>query len=169
MSWAVEGNIYTNKMIHPSDGSEWKKFVKKYPLKAGDSRSVAVAISTDGFNPYGMSAAVYSYWPVFVIPINLPPSVCMRSENMFVSMIISGLKYQGKNMNVYLEPLVDDLLRGWEGRGIQTDDASKKEYFDMYVWYHTSLHDLPARALFCGWCTLGKWPCLVCRQAVTFF
>jgi hypothetical protein len=57
----------------------------------------------------------------------------MRSENMFVSMIIPGPKYPGKNMNVYLEPLVDDLLRGLEGRGIQTYDASKKEYFDMYV------------------------------------
>ncbi|KAK1685385.1 hypothetical protein QYE76_046233 [Lolium multiflorum] len=132
MRWAVEGNRYTDKMIHPSDGTAWKNFVKKFPLKAGDPRSVAVAISSDGFNPYGP-------------------------------------KYPGKNMNVYLEPLVDDLVRGWEGRGIRTYDASKKEYFDMYVWYHTSLHDLPARALFCGWCTHGKWPCPQCRQAVTFF
>ncbi|KAK1697913.1 hypothetical protein QYE76_014610 [Lolium multiflorum] len=114
MRWAVEGNRYTDKMIHPSDGTAWKNFVKKFPLKAGP-------------------------------------------------------KYPGKNMNVYLEPLVDDLVRGWEGRGIRTYDASKKEYFDMYVWYHTSLHDLPARALFCGWCTHGKWPCPQCRQAVTFF
>ena len=38
----------------------------------------------------------------------------------------------------------------------------------MYVWYFTSLHDLPARAIFCGWCTHGKWPCPVCYQAVTF-
>ncbi|KAK1612661.1 hypothetical protein QYE76_036334 [Lolium multiflorum] len=43
----------------------------------------------------------------------------------------TGPKYPGKNMNVYLEPLVDDLVRGWEGRGIQTYDASKKEYFDI--------------------------------------
>jgi len=84
-------------------------------------------------------------------------------------MIIPGPKYPGKNMNVYLEPLVDDLLRGWEGHGIRTFDAANKEHFDMYVWYHTSLHDLPAHALFCGWCTHGKWPCPQCRQAVTFF
>ncbi|KAK1697017.1 hypothetical protein QYE76_013714 [Lolium multiflorum] len=94
MRWAVEGNRYTDNMIHPSDGSAWKNFVKKFPLKAGDPRSVAVAISTDGFNPYGP-------------------------------------KYSGKNMNVYLEPLVDDFVRGWEGRRIRTYDASKKEYFDM--------------------------------------
>ena len=74
MTWAIEGNRYTDKMIHPSDGSAWKNFVIKYPRKAGDSRSVAIAISTDGFNPYGMSAAVYSCWPVFVVPMNLPPA-----------------------------------------------------------------------------------------------
>jgi hypothetical protein len=89
MRWAVEGNRYTDNMIHPSDGSAWKNFVTKYPLKAGNLRSIAVAISTDGFNPYGMSATVYSCWPVFVIPMN-PPGVCMRLENIFVSMIIPG-------------------------------------------------------------------------------
>ena len=78
MRWAVEGNRYRKeKMIHPSDGDAWKNFADKYKTKAGDPRSVAVAISTDGFNPYGMSAATYSCWPVFVIPMNLPPvSAC---------------------------------------------------------------------------------------------
>ncbi|KAK1684342.1 hypothetical protein QYE76_045190 [Lolium multiflorum] len=95
MRWAVEGiRPDSGKMIHPSDGTAWKNFVKKYPLKAGDPRSVAIAISTDGFNPYGP-------------------------------------KYPGKNMNVYLEPLIDDLLLGWEDRGIRTYDAAKKEHFDM--------------------------------------
>jgi hypothetical protein len=117
MRWPLEGKRYKDKMIHPSDGQAWQNFVKKYPLKAGNLRSVAVAISTDGFNPYGMSATTYSCWPRFVIPLNLPPGVVMRSENMFVSMIIPGPKYPGKNMSVYLEPLVDDLLVGWEDRG----------------------------------------------------
>ena len=169
MRWAALGERYTDKMIHPSDGAAWKRFVAKYPLKAGDPRSVAVAISTDGFNPYGMSAATYSCWPVFVIPQNLPPGESMRSHNMLLSMIIPGPKYPGKNMNVYLEPLVEDLAVGWNGHGVRTYDASTNDHFDMYIWYHTSLHDLPARALFCGWCTHGKWPCPQCRQAMTFF
>jgi hypothetical protein len=78
MRWPLLGNRYrTNKMIHPADGDAWKNIVKLYPKKAGDPRSVAIAISTDGFNPYGMSAATYSCWPVFVIPMNLPPGICM--------------------------------------------------------------------------------------------
>jgi hypothetical protein len=57
----------------------------------------------------------------------------MRSENMFVSMIIPGPKYPGKNMNVYIEPLIDDLLLGWEDGGIRTYNAAEKKHFDMYV------------------------------------
>jgi hypothetical protein len=30
-------------------------------------------MATDGFNPYGMSTAPYTCWPVFVIPLNPPP------------------------------------------------------------------------------------------------
>jgi hypothetical protein len=74
MRWPLEGKRYKDKMIHPSDGQAWQNFVKKYPLKAGNPRSVAVAISTDGFNPYGMSAVTYSCWPVFIIPLNLDTS-----------------------------------------------------------------------------------------------
>ena len=167
MRWPVDGKRYRpEKMVHPSDGEAWKKFVVKHP-KAGLTRSVAVALSTDGFNPYGMSACTYSCWPMFVIPMNLPPGVCMQRQNMFLSLIIPGPEYPGKNMSVYMEPLVDDLYLAWE-EGVRTYDAVSKKHFTMYVWYHTSLHDLPARAIFCGWCTHGKWPCPVCMQAMTF-
>jgi hypothetical protein len=88
---------------------------------------------------------------------------------MFVLLIIPGLKYTVKNMGVYLELLVDDLHVGWEDCGVRTYGAVTEEHFDMYVWYHTSLHDLPAHALFCGWCTHEKWPCPICKQAMTFF
>jgi hypothetical protein len=83
-------------------------------------------------------------------------------------MIISGTKYPGKNMSVYMGLLFDDLLAAGNGRGVRIYDAIAKKHFNMYVWFHTSLHDLPAHALFCGWCTHGKWPCLECRQSVTF-
>jgi hypothetical protein len=119
-------------MIHPSDGQAWQNFAKKYPLNVGNPRSVVVAISTDGFNPYGMSAATYSCWPMFVISLKFNPGIIIRSENMFVSMIITGPKYP-ENMIVYLKPLVDDLFVGWEGHGVRTYNATTKEHFNMFV------------------------------------
>lgn len=73
MRWHKNGKRYRpEKMIHPSDGEAWKHFDRCNTMEAGEARNVRVALATDGFNPYGMTAAPYSCWPVFVIPLNLP-------------------------------------------------------------------------------------------------
>ena len=41
--------------------------------KVDEARNVCVALAIDGLNPYGLLAAAYTCWPVFVIPLNLPP------------------------------------------------------------------------------------------------
>ena len=60
-----------------------------------------------------MPAANYSCWPVFVIPLNLPPGVLMTRKTMFLSLIIPGPNYPGKNLSVYMQPIVDDLNLSW--------------------------------------------------------
>jgi hypothetical protein len=54
-------------MVHVSDGEAWKHFDAIYCEKAEEARNIRVALATDGFNPYGMSVAPYTCWPVFVI------------------------------------------------------------------------------------------------------
>ena len=74
---AQNGKRYNpNTMGHAYDGEAWKHFDVIHREKAEEARNVRVALATDGFNPNGMSAAPYTCWPVFVIPINLPPPVC---------------------------------------------------------------------------------------------
>jgi hypothetical protein len=73
MTWHKNGKRYNpDKMVHASDGEAWKHFDDIHREKAEEARNVRVALATDGFNPYGMSAAPYTCWHVFVIPINLP-------------------------------------------------------------------------------------------------
>ena len=62
----------SEKMVHPSDGEAWTRFDDIHREKALEARNVRVALATDGFNPYGMTAASYTCWPMFVIPLNLP-------------------------------------------------------------------------------------------------
>ena len=112
MMWHMNGKRFMDehkllKMGHPSDGKAWKNFDKIYPLKAAEARTVRVAIATDGFNPYSMSAGSYSCWSVFVIPLNLPPGVLMTRKTMILSLIIPGPDYPGKNLSVYLQPIVN--------------------------------------------------------------
>ena len=65
MTWHKYGKRFEDedgkiKMGHPSDGTAWKNFDKSHAVWAAAARNVRIAIATDGFNPYGMSAANYS-------------------------------------------------------------------------------------------------------------
>jgi hypothetical protein len=74
MTWHKNRKWYNpENMIHPSDDDAWKYFNARHPQKAEEAHNVRVALATNGFNPYGMIAAPYTCWPVFVIPLNLPP------------------------------------------------------------------------------------------------
>uniref|UniRef100_A0A0A9DH02 Uncharacterized protein n=1 Tax=Arundo donax TaxID=35708 RepID=A0A0A9DH02_ARUDO len=169
MTWHEYGHRYNpNKMVHSSDAEAWKQFDRDFPEFAAESRNVRIAIATDGFNPFGMIIATYTCWPIFIIPLNLPPGVCMQKHNMFLSLVIPGPDYPGKNMSVFLEPVVDELLLGWE-KGVETYDRATKQNFTMRVVYHTSLHDLPGYVIFCGWCVHGKMPCPVCKGTLHAF
>jgi hypothetical protein len=76
MTWHKNGIRYNpDKMVHASDGEAWKHFDAIHREKAEEARNVRVALATDGFNPYGMSAAPYTCWPVFVIQ-SISPLVC---------------------------------------------------------------------------------------------
>ena len=172
MTWHKKGKRFVDekgqmKMGHPSYGEAWKKFDEKYQQRAAEARNVRIAIATDGFNPYGMSAANYSCWPVFVIPLNLPPGVLMTRKTMFLSLIIPGPNYPGKNLSVYMQPIVDDLNHSWHHGKLTYDRASKTNFY-MQVWLQYTMHDMPGYALTCGWCTAGKWPCPVCRHRLEF-
>jgi hypothetical protein len=48
--------------------------------KAEEAHNVRVVLATDGFNPYGMTAAPYTCWPMFVIPINLSPAYAFKDR-----------------------------------------------------------------------------------------
>ena len=108
---------------HTSDGFAWRHLDALHKDKSEDPRQPRVAISTDGFNVYGMTAAQYSCWPVFFIPLKLPPGEIMKRKNILPTLIIPGPNYPGKNMNVYMHPLKDELKEAWDN-GINTYNAA---------------------------------------------
>jgi hypothetical protein len=46
---------------------------------------------------------------VITIPYNLPPSLCMTDEYVFLTVIIPGLDNSGKHLNMFMQPLIDEL------------------------------------------------------------
>jgi hypothetical protein len=73
----------------------------------------------------------FTCWPMFVISINLPPpSVCFQRQNIFMSLKIPG--HPGNKMGLYIEPLIDELVRASE-EGVWTYDRATKTNFKMHV------------------------------------
>ncbi|GKV04525.1 hypothetical protein SLEP1_g16678 [Rubroshorea leprosula] len=84
-----------------------------HPEFASEPRNVRLGLCTDGFTPFGHSASPYSCWPAFVSVYNMPPAMCMKQEYVFFSLIIQGPQSLGKNIDVMLRPLIDDLKQLW--------------------------------------------------------
>jgi hypothetical protein len=165
MMWHKNGKRYTNKMVHPANGDAWRHFDNMNHEKALEAWNVRVALATDGFNPFGMMAAPYTCWPVFMIPLNLPPGVMFEPKNVFLTLIIPG--HPGNNMGVFMQPVWDELQHAWE-EGVLTYDRATKRNFTMHVWYQYSLHDFLAYGLFSVWCVHRKFPCPTCKADVMF-
>ena len=65
----------------------------------------------------------------------------MKRKFIMLSVLISG--YPGKNIDVFLEPLVDDLKMLFE-EGVKTYDAYTKDYFNLRVVVLWTINDYPA-------------------------
>ncbi|GLT26725.1 hypothetical protein SLA2020_017710 [Shorea laevis] len=131
-------------MFHPACGEAWKHFDSTHPEFASESRNVRLGLCIDGFTPFGHSASPYSCWPVFVSVYNLPPTMCMKQEYVFLSLIIQGPQSPGKNIDVMLQPLIDDLKQLWYS-GVQTYDSFRHQYFLMRAPLMWTISDLPGR------------------------
>jgi len=99
---------------------------------ASNPQNVRLGLASDGFNPFGTMSSTYSIWPMFLIPYNLPPWICVKHTSLILSMIIPGKQMAGNNIDVYLQPLVDELRELWND-GVETFDSSLNETFRMRV------------------------------------
>ncbi|KAA3450247.1 transposase family TNP2 [Gossypium australe] len=81
-------------------------------------------------------------WPVFVVPYNLPPWACMDEPNLMMALLIPGPTSPGKDFDVFLEPLVEDLIMLW--KGVPTYDAFSDKMFNLSAAVLWCIHDYPA-------------------------
>jgi hypothetical protein len=77
-------------------------------------RSLRLSIAMDGVNPYSIQNTNYYVWPVVVINKNIPPWLSVKNEHLMLALIVPSRR-QVNNMDVYLQPLVDELKELWEG------------------------------------------------------
>jgi hypothetical protein len=91
MRWHKEGECEnSNVIVHPSDGEAWKALDNFDPDFTMDARNVHIRSATDVFTPFTESVALYSCWLIFAISYNLPSTLCMKYEHMFLCLIVPG-------------------------------------------------------------------------------
>ncbi|KAL8124816.1 hypothetical protein AgCh_012462 [Apium graveolens] len=141
MRWYKNRDVIEGQITHPADGDEWKRFDKEFPSFANKVRIFMLGLATDGFEPFhNKHSRKYSVWLVFIVVYNLPPSMCMKDQFIFMPLIIPGDRNPAKDLNVYLRPLIDELKILW----------------DRVVTVS-------------GWSTHGKMSCPVCVADVKAF
>ncbi|KAK3204369.1 hypothetical protein Dsin_018415 [Dipteronia sinensis] len=159
--WHSNHKSQDGRMRHPVDSMAWERIDSKYPSFASDPRNLRLALSTDGFNPFGDMSSRYSCWHVILVTYNLPPALCMSKDNMILSLLISGPSQPGNDIDVYLEPLIDDLKELWNN-GIQVYDAFSKCMFNLKAILMWTINDFPAYGNLAEYPTKGKVACPVC-------
>ncbi|KAH7846799.1 hypothetical protein Vadar_018298 [Vaccinium darrowii] len=130
IQWHSKGRTKDPKMRHPTDTPVWKSFDSQYEDFTAEPRNVRLGLASDGFNPYGNMSTSYSIWPVILIPYNLLPSMCMKPNNFILSLVILGPRAPTKDIDVYLQPLVDELKELWEV-GVETYDLKQRKIIGM--------------------------------------
>ncbi|XP_010275092.1 PREDICTED: uncharacterized protein LOC104610255 [Nelumbo nucifera] len=163
MRWHEEGRTKDGVLRHPVDSPTWKTFDNLHPDFNANCRSVRLGLAADGFNPFRTMSITYSTWPVILIPYNLPPWMCMKQSYFIIFLLISGPFLPGNDIDVYLQPLIDDLKELWEV-GVITFDASTKKLFPLYAALMWTISDFPAYSMLSGWSTKGRYACLCCNK-----
>ena len=112
-------------MSHPSDALAWKVFDQKHPALASKVHNVRIGLCSDRFQPFGQTSQQYSSWPVVITPYNLPPSLCMRPEFMFLTVLVPGPRNPKALVDVFLQPLIAELNDLWS-KAVETYDISRR-------------------------------------------
>ncbi|XP_060170851.1 uncharacterized protein LOC132601805 [Lycium barbarum] len=157
MRWHKEENIDDGVLRHPSDSIEWKSFNERHPTFSTELRNVRLGLASDGFQPYGNMSSNHSIWPVVLVTYNFPPWDCMKNPYFMMTLLIPGPKCPGNDIDVYLQPMIEELKELWDG--VETYDAHSKSNFLMRVALLWTINDFPAYGNLSGWSTKGKLAC----------
>ena len=137
MIWHARDCDTDGMMRYPRDSKTWKDFDLNHPDFAADPRNIRLGLASDGFNPFGAMSTNYSIWPVVLIPYNTPPWKCMKQTNFILSTVIPGPRMIGNEIDICLQPLIEELKELWE-KGV------------ALLW---TISDFPGLATLSGWNT----------------
>ena len=88
---------------------------------------------------------------------------------MMMPVLIQGLKQPGNDIDVYLRPLVDELLLLWKNEGVRVWDEYKQENFDLQTLLFVTINDWPALSNLSSQSNKGYQACTHCLDETDNF
>src|ERR1051325_2505910 len=73
---------------------------------------------------------------------NLLPWLCMKRKYMMLSMFIFGPKQPGNDIDIYLEPLIEELKILCEN-GVEVYDGYRKKSFNLRTMLFGTINNFP--------------------------
>jgi hypothetical protein len=154
-----------NLVRHPCDSKAWHHFHDNVdPTFREDARNVHFALAADGVNPFKQTRSTWSTWPVTLLNYNLPPWLCTKKFFVLLALLIPWKEsVTSEVIDVYLEPLVEELLQLWYG--IPAYDITKEptlRTFTLRAVLLWTIHDFPGYGTVGGFSHQGYAACLWC-------
>ena len=87
----------------------------------------------------------------------------MKSPYMFLALICPGPKNPKKKIDVFLQPLIEELMHLWEV-GAETYDVNMGQNFNLRAALMWTVSDFPAYGMLSGWSTAGLLGCPICME-----
>jgi len=124
---------------------------------------MCLGLCKDRFNPFRLFVTPYFCWSVILMVSNFPMGLCMRLKFMFLSTVIPDPNSPGRNIDVYLWPLIDELKQLYSYRAL-TYDVLRKQNFMMKTSLIWTINDFPTYGMVSSLSMYGKPACLYCME-----
>nr|XP_017233126.1 PREDICTED: uncharacterized protein LOC108207178 [Daucus carota subsp. sativus] len=162
MTWHESNRIEDGLMRHPADSPSWRNIDFRWPEFGAEARNLRLALAADGINPFNNGLTNrYTCWPVVLVTYNVPPWLCMK-RFMMLTVLVPGPHEPGNNIDVYLQPMIDDLKKLWEEDEPNVYDAFTKFYFTLKAVLLWTVNDFPAYGNLSGSVNKGYKCCPIC-------
>lgn len=168
MTWWASLNNPEGVMTHVSDSAQWRWISQRFQEEIGyDDRNVRMALITDGFNPNSDKRGTYSIWPILLMNYNIAPWLTTKNYFIMLAILIPGPKsVTAEHFDIFMEPLIEELLELWEFGVYCMDVARYKEssHFVLKAMIIWTIGDFPAYGILAGCTTNGFVGCPVCGE-----
>ena len=165
MRWHHENVTKDGIICHLVDSMAWKTIDSKWLDFSNDPCNVRLAMEVDGFNSFGSFSSTHSVWLVVLVTYNLPPWLSIKRRFCLFSMLIPSPKEPGNDIDVYLEPLVNELKLRWD-EGARTYDAHLSSFFNMKAISMWVIHEFLAYGNMASCTSKGFCACPICGRNI---